>query len=110
MAEERRGSKRAIANLKAEFTADSNTYTGVIENLCVEGICLTADTTEAARDFIPGTSIKLRFQIPSGETLNLYCLIIWLHTCRVPSHGLTNSMGIKIIDPPLRYKEFYKKL
>jgi len=110
MLEERRLSKRAIANLKTEFIAGSNIYTGVVENFCVEGVCLTADTTDTARDFIPGTPIKLKLQIPSGETLDLHCLIIWLHTCRVSPHGLINRMGIKIVDPPMRYKEFYRSL
>lgn len=110
MGMERRRSKRATANLNADFITNGKTYAGLIENLGEDGICITTDPTDTAKDFTPGTRIELKFQIPSGEIINLSCVIIWLHTLKIQSQGLTNSMGLEIIAPPLSYKEFYKNL
>jgi hypothetical protein len=58
-----------------------------------------------------GDGEVLKFQIPSGETLNLNCEVIWLYTKKTPPPGFKqNNIGMEIIDPPLKYKEFFKTL
>lgn len=105
---ERRRSKRILVSLKAELISGDVSYAGIIENLSEEGIYMRTLPTKAATDFTPETKHELKFQLPSGETINLHCKVKWSY--KTPPHGLTNSVGMEIIDPPPEYKEFLKTL
>ncbi len=127
----RRTRKRITVGLVAELILDGKNYTGVIENISesgikwyqyaevIENISEYGISMRTTKDFTPGKTLKLKFQLPSGEKLNLHCKIIWSH--KTPPHGLTKSMGIdppseytamglEIIRPPLKYKKFFKTL
>jgi hypothetical protein len=105
---EKRRSKRKIVRLKAERISGDKNHAVFIENLSEEGIYMITAPAKTSMDFIPGTALELKFQLRSGETLNLRCKVIWSH--KNPPDGLTNSVGMEIIDPPLKYKEFIKTL
>src|SRR4030067_1634712 len=105
---EKRRSKRVIVSLKAELISDGTSYTGFIENLSENGLFVTTTPTKTAIVFTPETRCEIKFQLPSGETLNLPCKIIWAY--RTPPHGITNSIGLEIIDPHPKYREFLKTL
>ena len=103
---EKRRSKRIIVSLKAELISDGTSYTGFIENLSENGLFITTAPTKTAIIFTPEAPCEIKFQLPSGETLNLPCKIIWAY--RTPPHGITNSIGLEIIDQHQKYIEFLK--
>jgi hypothetical protein len=104
----KRRSERKIVRLKAERISGDENHAVFIENLSEEGIYMITAPAKTSMDFTPGTKLELKFQLPSGETLNLRCKVIW--SCKTPPDGLTNSVGMEIIAPPLKYKEFIKTL
>lgn len=106
--EERRRSKRIIVKLKTEIVTESQGHTGFLENLSEEGIYMITAPANPMIDFPPGTSLELKFLLPSKELLNLKCKVKW--SFRTPPHGLTNSMGLEIIDPPPQYMELLEAL
>ncbi len=101
-----------LANAIGELISGSKSYIVFIANLSEKGIGLYVGTapTETAIDFAPRTKLEIKFQTPSGEILNLHCELKWLHTYNNPPHGITNSMGMEIIDTPPKYIEFFKTL
>jgi len=109
MAMEKRRSKRIKVNLKAERISGDEKYGVFIENISEHGICMITTHSKAHSRYIPGTDIDLRFRLSSGKTLNLFCKVIWAHL-RIPPDGLTDSIGLEIIDPPLQYIEFVGSL
>ncbi len=94
----KRLSKRIIIGLKAEIISGDIICEGVIENLSEAGIYVITAPTKTEIDFAPGTILEVKFQFLSGETLNLHCEVKWSY--KTPPHGLTNRIGMKIIDPP----------
>jgi len=116
---ERRNSRRITVNLNAELISGSINQLGFIENISEEGLYLKTAPTRTKIDYTPGRILELKFRLPSKETLNLNCKVIWAY--RSPHNGLTSSMGIdpppeytemgiQIIDPPPRYIEFVNTL
>ena len=106
---EKRRSVRISAAFRAGFISGDASYDVNIENLSEHGINIRTAPTRNAIDFTPGTPYELKFQLPSGETLCLHCGVKWFHMKTSPD-GLTYSIGIEIIDPPLKYREFLKTL
>ena len=98
--------ERKIVNIRAELVCGDRRYAGSIENISPAGVYVVTAPTRSTRDFAPDSALELRFKFPSGEKLNLHCIVKWSYS--TPPHGLTNSIGLQIIDPPLTYKEFLK--
>ncbi len=97
--------------LKAKLISGGKSYAGIIRNLSENGAYVETAPTKTVTDFIPETTLKLEFKIPSGERLNLNCEVIWLYTKKTLPPGFKqNNIGMEIIDPPLKYKEFLKTL
>lgn len=107
---ERRHEKRIIFNLKAELISNGKSYEVFIDNLSENGIYVTTAPTETAIDFITGTILELKLPLPSGEALNLHCEVRWLYSYKLRSFRIVNNMGLQIIEPSLKYKEFLKTL
>jgi hypothetical protein len=105
---EARRSKRAILDIPAEIINKDKRSAGTIENLSDEGIYMVTAPIRSEKDFSPGTEIEIRFRLLSGEKLNLRCIVKWSYL--TPPHGYTFSIGLRIIDPPLTFKEAVKTL
>lgn len=95
--------------LQAEMVMEGNTYEGFIENCSREGI-LKIIPHERLQNFLPGTTIEIRFQTPSGKTLNLNCEIRWLRFQTNMPFGLNHFVGMEIINPPRLYNEFIQTI
>lgn len=95
--------KRLIVNIQAELLSGDKHIRVIIENLSEEGMYVTADSSFNSMADVP---VEIRFESPAGEKLNLHCLVKWSY--KTPPHGLTNSVGMTIIDPPLTYIETLK--
>ncbi len=104
---ERRRSKRIFASFNTELTSGGKSYTGIIENLSENGVGVYMETapTKNTIDCTPGTTLQLKFQPISGETLYLHCKVKWSH--KTPPHGLTNSIGMEIIEPPWDRSDYF---
>lgn len=100
---------RTPVRLKAKINSGGKTYPGFIQNVSESGIGYFIESAiKVEKDFTPKKMIELTFQIPSGETLNLDCEIIWCSRKSPDDERLT--IGIKIIKPPQKYKKFAKNL
>ncbi|MHA2219038.1 MAG: hypothetical protein ACXACY_24220 [Candidatus Hodarchaeales archaeon] len=59
---------------------------------------------------LPGTTIGVGFQTPTGETLSLECEVKWIrHLSNLP-FAITHHIGMEIKNPPQKYKEFVEGL
>ncbi len=105
---EPRQQKRIIVNIRAEIVCGDKRYASTIENLSTEGAYVVTGPVKSSRDFAPDSMFQLIFRFPSGEKLNLNCVVKWSY--QTPPHGLTNSIGLEIVDPPLTFKELLKSL
>jgi hypothetical protein len=98
----------------AGFMHDEKSYVGFIHNVSEEGLAFeTYDFEPTLRELSPKKVIKLTVRIPSGETLNLNCEIIWSsrHSpLRLFQNYTTHRIGMRIIDPPSKYREYVKAL
>lgn len=94
----KRLSERITIGLKAEIISGGMSCEGVIENLSEDGMFVVTHPTKAVIDFSPGATLEVKFQFLSGETLHLHCTVKWSH--KTQPHGLTNRIGMEIIDSP----------
>ncbi len=90
-------------------SSDAINYTGFIKNASEEGLAYETYSFASTKK-----KIDLMLKMPSGETLNLNCEIKWSSLLDspwpLPLNYSTFNMGMKIIDPPLKYMEYVKKL
>ena len=94
---EKRHNKRKPGIFKAEIISGGKSYSGVIKNLSEGGAFVEIVPTEIVKDFIPGTKLEVKFQLPSGEILNLHYEVRWLYSKILPSPGLKqNSFGLEM--------------
>ncbi|MHA2217860.1 MAG: PilZ domain-containing protein [Candidatus Hodarchaeales archaeon] len=105
---ERRRYKRFNVRFHSVILSKGNSYAGSIENVSEEGLAYIMSTlNEAKKDLLPEEKIKLIILTPSGYTLNLNCEIRWSNAHR---ENEKFCIGAKIIDPPVKYKEFLETL
>jgi len=95
---------KKIVNLRAEFSCGCFCCDGFIDNLSENTICCTT----TAKNLSPGTEFKVKFQPDSGEALNLDCKLKWSYD--TPPYGITNSVGMEILNQTAQYKTFLKSL
>jgi hypothetical protein len=105
-----RRSKRRIIGLDVEVTLKGHNYQGHILNVSENGIFLYIDYAKAIMDFIPGMRFEIESPLPTGDKLNLRCELKWLYMCKNPAYGYITNIGTKIVNPPLKYREFVKTL
>ncbi len=104
---ERRSSSRIVTTFDAEFSLEENNYTGVIENISEEGICMRFPSSTAPIEFTPGTELYLNIKPSPEETMNLHCVIRW--SISISRDRLSGSAGMEIINPSAEYGELLKK-
>ena len=101
-----RRQNRIIVNFEAEIVLNDKRYSSFIENLSEDGVYVVTSQAKSSLEFIKDTLLELRFSFPSGEKIRLRCKVKWSYS--TPPHGMTNSIGLEILDPPLLYKEILK--
>jgi hypothetical protein len=106
---ERRRSERIQVRLKAERISGDSGYSVFIENMSESGICLITAPSSHAVSFQPGTEVVLKLELSTGNTLDINCRVVWSYQ-NTPPDGLTNNVGMEVIDPPLKYKELLETL
>lgn len=101
--------KRTTVHLNAERISGDEKYGVFIENISEKGIHMLATHATPHTHYSPGKNIDVQFYIAHGKPLVLHCRVRW--SCpKVPPNGMTDSIGLEIIDPPPQYIEFIKTL
>jgi len=103
-----RKNKRIIVSLEAELLFRDNHIACSIENISEAGIYIITSYSQIVTEFLPDTSVALIFQFPNGESQHLNCKVKWQY--KTPPYGVTNSVGMEIVDPPPSYIESLKTL
>jgi hypothetical protein len=110
-------SVRISVEIKAEVAKGETRCEAVIGNLSDEGIHAivylenSIDVSQGAGiDVSQGAGINLIFETPTptGETINLHCIVMWSE--RTEPEGNAYLLGLKIIEIPPEYADFYKGL
>jgi len=101
---EKRNFTRKIVNFKVKLLFDGLTYVGSVENITEEGLYVIANLSRTLIDITSGAKLELKFKLPSGESFNLPCQVKWSY--KTPPHGLTFSMGMKILKQSPEYMKF----
>ncbi len=117
----RRTRKRIKVSCDAEIVSGAGYYAGFVENISEYGMkwYQYEDMNKSAKAFPPGTQLKVKLKLPSGERLLLNCRVIWSR--RISNSKSTNTIGLdpppnftelgmEIINPPPQYKAFLTTL
>lgn len=84
------------------------TYQGTIGNVSEEGISSTVTTYIKTDDmFFPQKNIRLFFELPSGEEVELTCEVRWY--LRPKPDDVNIILGLFILDPPPEYTAWINK-
>jgi hypothetical protein len=106
---DKRFNKRTSVNLTARIIADGKSFEGAIDNVSEGGIgYLINSSIKDSTDFKPTSKIELNFRTASGDNLNLKCEIVWF--TRPPAGTSDLALGLKIVDPPSKYKDWISNL
>jgi hypothetical protein len=103
-----RAYRRRPTHLDCELIVDNVNYPAFIENISNDGLFIRIAYISELINFTHNTKLKLKIQLSSGDTINLYCKEIWSDK-NTPS-SLMKVSGMKIINPPTKFKVFFKTL
>jgi hypothetical protein len=105
---EKRRFTRFITFLQSVIISEGKSYASSVANVSEEGLsCKMSSFAQALIGLFPDKLIKLIVSTPAGDTLNLNCKIKW---GAVPCNDDKLCMGMEIIDPPEKHKEYVKTL
>jgi len=98
----KRRHKRFLITLHGQVIIGDKRYDAVIGNVSEEGLSSTVTTyIKTDNDFSPHKSIRLTFDLPSGEAMNLKCEIRWY--LKPQDNGDNLILGLYIVAPPPQY-------
>jgi hypothetical protein len=106
---ERRRSPRVDFIVIAKSTSKNKGYQGSIENFSREGMLKVISNGQVI-EILPGTTMGVSFQIPSGKTLNLECEVKWIRHLPDLPFGIKHHIGMEVQNPPQEYTEFVEGL
>ena len=99
---------RYNVNLVSTVSSDTTSYAGFTKNVSEEGLAYeTYYFPSTLKRISTKEIIDLMLKMPSGEILKLNCAIKWSSE---HSPWSLFKMGMKIIDPPIKYREYVKTL
>jgi hypothetical protein len=105
----RRCSRRTMVSLKAEHISGSANRPVFIENISEQGMHMVTLHKGTETQFYPGKNLELKLRLSSGEAVPLVCEVKWT-SAKTPPYGVTDSIGLQVVDPPSRYVSFVKTL
>jgi hypothetical protein len=104
--------KRKVVHFRGSLITGGIQKRGYIVNISTRGIGMYIERNSggSSKDYASGTHITLEFIFPTGEPLTLNCTVKWIRVHDIPQHGIIHSLGMELIDPPVRYTEFLNTL
>ena len=111
----RKTRKRVEISLKSEIILKGKGHKGYIANISEKGMkwYLYGNVVPLST----GEQLKMKFQLPSGQNLDLYCEVKWAN--KKISAGRSSVIddapeyteaGLEIINPTPQYKDFFRSL
>lgn len=106
---EKRNSRRYIVFIAGVIISGDKSYAGVVGNISENGMYVRIKSADAGINFAPGTISDLKIKLPSEETLNLRCRLVWSYEILpVKSSGKSAyNLGMEIKSPSQEYRKFY---
>lgn len=105
----RRRSHRIKVSLKAEHVSGNTIRPAFIENISEQGMHMVTLNRGAEPQFSPGRNLELKLRLSAKETVPLVCEVRWT-SAKTPPEGVTDSVGLQVINPPERYVSFVRAL
>jgi hypothetical protein len=106
--------KRYTVKLMSLILSNRRSYAGFVHNVSEEGLAFeTYAFAPTLKELSLKKIVNLTLKMPSGEILNLNCEIIWSskHSpLRLLQNYTTHIIGMSIVAPPLKYREYVKTL
>lgn len=99
---------KKILSLRAELISNELIYSGVIENLTDKDLYVRTVSADPCSDLIPGKTLEVKVHHVQGETIQLNGIVKWSY--KTPPYGITDSVGVEIIEPNSKYEDFLKTL
>lgn len=107
---EKRRYERKPFRLKAELVIGKQNYPAFIENLSEYGAYVEIAPSVTPIEFYPATKVRLKFEIPSGETIDIIGEVRWSRVDITPSQQCISYVGVEILRPSAGYSKFFKAL
>ncbi len=104
---DRRQAERFSTRLRSVALINEKICTGIVDNFSKGGLAYRTDDHALAVKILESRDKALRMIVTNpigGDTLNLTCEIIWGPETVNDNKG---CMGIKVIDPPLSFRELF---
>jgi len=101
---EKRHARRIKSDIPCRLVSRSLNFSGLIEDLTENGICVLILPTRAVEDIPCGMNFMVKFQIPSGDTIDLQCTVRQAY--KTSPDKPTNNVGMEINQQPPEYKAF----
>ena len=109
MSNERRKTNRILLKSKANITFGGKSYMGTIQDASEQGVqYLLTLLSDVSSDFVPDRKSDLVLKDPSGKEHKLNCEVKWYIRGKGKDKSLT--LGMKITNPPPKYKELIASL
>jgi len=100
--------ERRIVRLEAVLTFEGINYSGMIENISEHGFYMIALPIKHQIDFMTGSIHEMKLRTLPGKSVMLHCKVQWAY--KTPPYGVTNSVGMEILNPYPAYREFLETL
>ena len=104
----RRICNRIYVGLEAELFSYSSSHTAFIENISEYGMYVKVASDNNIDSNNSDSCLKLKLQLPSGNSLKLKCMRVWSY--KNTANSLIERIGFQVIDPPDEYRDFYNIL
>ena len=95
---EKRKSTRIVGGYKVDLMSEGLKYTGEVENLSEDGVCIMVFAAAVPVNFQPDDIYEMHFYSLPEETLICQCKVKWAK--KASANGVTSLVGMEIIDPP----------
>ncbi|MBI5664562.1 MAG: hypothetical protein HZC49_05700 [Nitrospirae bacterium] len=105
---ERRHKNRTRVSLKSELIARHMRYSGLIENLSEDSLCMSITPPKTPLTIPEGTTFIVKFEGSGGDTHELQCKV--RRPCKIAPGKSVSDVGMEIIRRPPEYLEFLKAL
>lgn len=90
-----RRSNRLVVNVDAELITEDARITGVLTSISADCVCIETYPESVEVDLSPGNLFHVEFQTESGETLLLFCSVIWSKKITSESGPITTCLKLQ---------------
>ena len=99
---------KKVVNYRAELAYGNARYPGFIGNLSADSLYMITFPSSNPARLAPGTMLQVKLDPPDKEPVCLHCRVKWSY--QTPPHGLTQSIGMEIIDSFPNFHELMNDL